>query len=68
MMVKSFDIVEDFFCTNTSFLLDPHAVEFTVEYKYSLTVEKRHIIFNRNSLISKSASGMSDKQSSGAKM
>ena len=68
MMVKSFDVVEDLFRTNTAFLLDPHAVEFAVEYKYPLTVEKRHVIFNRNSLISKSASGMSNKQSSGAEM
>jgi hypothetical protein len=43
-------------------------VEFAVEYKNPLTVEKRHVIFNRNTLISKSASGMSDKQSSGAEM
>jgi hypothetical protein len=67
-MVKSFDVVEDLFRADATFLLDPHTVELTVEYKYPLTVEKRHVIFNRNSLISKSASGMSDKQSSGAEL
>ena len=68
IMVKSFDVVEDLFRANATFLLDSYTVEFTVEYKNPHTGEKRHVIFNRNTLISKSASGMSDKQSSGAEM
>ena len=62
IMIESFDKIENLFRTYPACLANTHTAQFAVENKCPLAVNKRHVVFNPDALITKSTAGMGQQQ------
>ena len=62
IMIESFNKIKNLFRTYPAGFTNTDASKFAVKNKYSLSVNKRHVVFDPDALITKSTAGMSQQQ------
>ena len=59
--IEPLDKVKNLFRTYPTCLANAHTPQFAIENKYTLTINKRHVVLNPDTLVTKRAAGMSQQ-------